>query len=92
MAVQYGSFLAELREQGFIEGKNIAIDYKRNDDPHGLSASAAELMRSQTDLIVATGPEVSLQAVISASRSIPIVFVAIQYDPIARGYVKSLTH
>ncbi len=92
MAAQYESFLAELREQGFNEGQNIAIDYKRIDDPRGPFAVAAELMRSNVDLIVATGPEVALQAVIGASRSIPIVFIAVQYDPIARGYVNSLAH
>jgi ABC-type uncharacterized transport system substrate-binding protein len=92
MAAQYGSFLADLREQGFNEGQNIAIDYKRTDDPHGPFAAAAELMRSEVDLVVATGPEVALQAVIGASRSIPIVFLAVQYDPIARGYVNSLAH
>jgi putative ABC transport system substrate-binding protein len=81
-----------LRERGFNEGQNIAIDYKRIDDPHGPFAAAAELMRSNVDLIVATGPEVALQAVIGASRSIPIVFIAVQYDPIARGYVNSLAH
>ncbi len=63
------------------------------DDPHGPFAVAAELMRANVDLIVATGPEVALQAVIGASRSIPIVFLAVfQYDPIARGYVNSLAH
>jgi putative ABC transport system substrate-binding protein len=92
MAAQYGSFLAELREQGFTEGQNITIDYKRTDDPHGVFASAANLMRSQVDLVVATGPEAALQAVIGASRSIPVVFLAVQYDPIARGYVNSLAH
>ena len=91
-AAQYGSFLAVLREQGFNEGQNIAIDYRRTDDPRGVFASAAELMRSQVDLVVATGPQVALQAVIGASRSIPIVFLAVQYDPIARGYVSSLAH
>ena len=47
-------------------------------------------MRLQVDLIVATGPEVALQAVVGASRSIPIVIMAVQYDPIERGYVSSL--
>jgi putative ABC transport system substrate-binding protein len=89
MAEEYSAFLAELRDQGFEESRNIALDYRRNDDPF---ASAAELMRSQVDLVVATGPEAALQAVIGASRSIPIVFLAVQYDPIARGYVNSLAH
>ena len=92
MAEQYATFLAELREQGFEDEQNIVIDYRRSDDPRGLFASAAELMRSQVDLVVATGPEVALQAVIGASRSIPIVFLAVQYDPIARGYVNNLAH
>jgi tripartite-type tricarboxylate transporter receptor subunit TctC len=92
MAEQYAAFLAQLREQGFEEGQNIAVDYKRNDDPRGPFSSAAELMRSSADLVVATGPEVTLQAVIGASRSIPILFLANQYDPIARGYVNSLAH
>jgi ABC-type uncharacterized transport system substrate-binding protein len=92
MAEQYATFLARLREQGFDEGKDIVVDYRRIDDPRGPFASAAELMRSQVDLVVATGPESALQAVIGASRSIPVVFLAVQYDPIARGYVNSLAH
>jgi putative ABC transport system substrate-binding protein len=46
-------------------------------------------MRTQPDLIVVTGPEVALQAVVGASRAIPVVFLAIQYDPVERGYVAS---
>ena len=90
MAAQYQAFLTELHELGFSEGRNIIVDYRRLDDPRGPFAVAAELMRLQVDLIVATGPEVALQAVVGASRSIPIVILAVQYDPIERGYVSSL--
>src|SRR5262249_54819995 len=91
MAAQYQAFLTGLNELGFSEGKNIVVDYRRLDDPtRGPFAIAAELMRLQVDLIVATGPEVSLQSVVGASRAIPIVFLAVQYDPIERGYVASL--
>ncbi len=90
MAAQYQAFLTELHELGFSEGRNIVVDYRRLDDPRGPFAVAAELMRLQVDLIVATGPEVALQAVVGASRSIPIVIMAVQYDPIERGYVSSL--
>jgi putative ABC transport system substrate-binding protein len=41
-------------------------------------------------LVVAWGPEVVLQALVGASGSVPIVFIAVNYDPIARGYVTSL--
>ena len=90
MAAQYQAFLKELHELGFSEGRNIVVDYRRLDDPRGPFAVAAELMRLEVDLIVATGPEVALQAVVGASRSIPIVILAVQYDPIERGYVSSL--
>ena len=90
MMAQYQAFLTELQELGFSGGRNITVDYRRVDDPRGPFAIAAELMRLQVDLIVATGPEVALQAVVGASRSIPIVIMAIQYDPIQRGYVNSL--
>jgi hypothetical protein len=64
MATQYQAFLTELRELGFNEGQNIIVDYRRVDDPAGPFAVAAELMRLQVDLVVATGPEVALQAVV----------------------------
>src|SRR5262252_4414073 len=90
MAAQYQAFLTELQELGFSQGRNITVEYRRVDDPRGSFAIAAELMRLQVDLIVATGPEVALQSVVGASRAIPIVFLAVQYDPIERGYVASL--
>jgi putative ABC transport system substrate-binding protein len=86
----YQAFLAQMRELGFIEGKNVAIEYRGFDDPRGAFVGAAELMRLLPDLIVAVGPEASLQAVVGASRAIPIVMIAVDFDPLARGYVASL--
>jgi ABC-type uncharacterized transport system substrate-binding protein len=86
----YRAFLAQMRELGFSDNQNITVEYRDVDDPRGPFVAAADLMRTQPDLIVASGPEVALQAVIGASRAIPIVMIAINYDPIARGYVKSL--
>jgi putative ABC transport system substrate-binding protein len=83
-------FTSELRELGFNEGPNLVIEYRNVDDPRGPFVAAAEMMRTQPDLIVATGPEAALQAVVGASGFIPIVMIAINYDPIARGYVASL--
>jgi putative ABC transport system substrate-binding protein len=47
-------------------------------------------MRAQPDLIVVTGPEAALQAVVGASRAVPVVMQAVQFDPVARGYVASV--
>jgi putative ABC transport system substrate-binding protein len=87
---EYRAFLARLKELGFNDGQNIQVEYRRIDDPRGPSVAGAELMQMQLDLIVAAGPEVALQSVIDASRSVPIVFQATNFDPIERGYVKSL--
>ena len=92
MAAQHQAFLAELKALGFSEGKNFTIEYGRVDDPRGPFVAAAELMRSPKELIWANGPEVALQAVVGASGFIPIVILAVNYDPMERGYVASLAH
>ena len=86
----YQAFLAQLRELGFSEGQNLVAEYQAIEDARGPFVATIELMRSQPDLVVALGPEVALQALVGASGSVPIVFIAINYDPIARGYVTSL--
>jgi putative tryptophan/tyrosine transport system substrate-binding protein len=48
------------------------------------------MVRANADVLVALGSEPVLQACLAASRTIPIIFVAINYDPIAHGYVQSL--
>ena len=48
-------------------------------------------MQSQPDILVATGPEVALQTAIAKKRAVPIVMIAINFDPVARGYVNSLS-
>src|SRR5262249_11302904 len=45
---------------------------------------------AQPDRMVAAGPEVSLQAVVGASSHTPVVLLAVNFDPVARGYVASL--
>jgi putative ABC transport system substrate-binding protein len=86
----YAAFQSQMRELGFIEGQNYSVEYRDITDPRGPFAVAADLMRTEPDLIVVTGPEAGLQAVVGASRAIPIVILAVQYDPIIRGYVQSL--
>jgi putative ABC transport system substrate-binding protein len=89
-ALQFRAFIGELNKLGFSEGSNLIVEYRRVDDPRGAFVTAAELLRSKIDLVWANGPEIALQAVIGASGFIPVVFLAVNYDPIARGYVKSL--
>ena len=48
-------------------------------------------MRAQPELIVVCGPAVPLQSVVRTNQAGPIVMIAFNYDPIASGYVKSLS-
>jgi len=91
VSVGYPAFLDELKKSGFSEGQNLTIEVVREDqDAQQLFAATADLVRSNVELLVVSGSEITLQAAIAASRTIPIVMLAINFDPIARGYVKSL--
>src|SRR5262249_35661317 len=49
-----------------------------------------QLLAGKPDIIIASGTEIALKTALSATRSLPIVMVAIDYDPFAKGYVTSL--
>lgn len=87
----FQAFREQLRTLGFTEGQNFSIVYKDADDPRGVSVAAAELMQARPDILVAAGPEIALQTLIAAKSAVPIVMIAINFDPIARGYVASLS-
>jgi putative ABC transport system substrate-binding protein len=81
-----------LRELGYIEGQNIAIEYRyaegKNDRLPGL---AAELVGLKVDIIVAAGGgEPLIRAAMNASKTIPIVLTGGGADPVEAGYVESL--
>jgi len=79
-----------LRDHGWIEGKNLIVDYRSAEGrAERLSALAAELVTLKPDLLVSPSPQVAL-ALKSATATIPIVFVAV-YDPVAIGLVQSLS-
>jgi putative ABC transport system substrate-binding protein len=85
------AFKQGLRELGYIEGQTIAIEWRFSGDrTERLADFAAELVRSDVDLIVATS-SLPAHAAKSATSTIPIVFVAVS-DPIEFGFVESLAH
>jgi putative tryptophan/tyrosine transport system substrate-binding protein len=84
-------FRLGLRERGWVEGENVALEYRWADgDPARLPGQAADLVRVGVDLIVARS-SIFTQAAKEATASIPIVFVA-HADPVATGHVASLAH
>jgi ABC-type uncharacterized transport system substrate-binding protein len=89
MAVLVDAFRQELSKLGWIEGKNIAFEYRFSEqNSERLSELAAELVRLKVDLIVVTGGRVPLTAK-KATSTIPIV-MASGSDPVAAGLVASL--
>ena len=84
------AFRQELSKLGWIEGKNITIEYRfgENKGPSHLPELAADLVRLKVDLIVVTDTPSSLAAK-SATTTIPIVMASVG-DPVAAGLVASL--
>jgi putative tryptophan/tyrosine transport system substrate-binding protein len=89
-AVLVDAFRQELSKLGWIEGKNITIEYRFGDNkgPSHLPELAADLVRLKVDLIVVTDTPSSLAAK-SATTTIPIVMASVG-DPVAAGLVANL--
>jgi ABC-type uncharacterized transport system substrate-binding protein len=80
-----------LRDLGYAEGRNIAIEYRSTEEtPDRLVAAATELAQLPVDVIVSFGSQAT-QAAKQATTTIPIVMVAIG-DPVRAGFVASLAH
>jgi putative ABC transport system substrate-binding protein len=80
---------ARLRDLGWIEGKNLIVDYRFFEGhTERIPALVAELVALKPDLLLATNPQAAV-ALKSATDSIPIVFVSVA-DPVGLGLVQSL--
>ena len=80
-----------LRERGYIEGQNIASEYRYGERKVDRAPElAAELVRLKVDIIVVTGGGSWIRAVKNATKTIPIVMVGRGIDPVEGGLVKSL--
>jgi len=84
------AFRQGLNEAGFVEGQNVAIEYRWAHGQYGrLPELAADLVRRKVAVIAALGGEPSPQIVMAATHTIPIVF-ATNGDPLREGLVASL--
>jgi putative ABC transport system substrate-binding protein len=86
----YLAFAKRMAELGYEEGKNFTFEFVQAPNVAGYSAAFRDLADRGVDIMVATGPEANLRAAIAVAGARPIVMIATDFDPFARGYVKSL--
>jgi putative ABC transport system substrate-binding protein len=86
-----GGIRLALRELGYIEGQNIAIEYGYSEGKADRAPElAAELVRLKVDIIVVAGGIIWIRATKNATKTIPIVMVGAGNDPVEAGLIESL--
>jgi len=85
------AFVQRLSELGFVEGRNLVIERSHGDNRlERMPVLSAALGKLKCDIYFAGGTESTLVALTQASRQTPIVFIAVDFDPVATGDVASL--
>ena len=81
-----------MAELGYQEGRNFTFEYIQAPNVDGYEKSYRELAARKVDVFLAVGNEPALLAALSAAEGGPIAFLAIDFDPLAKGYVARLYH
>jgi putative tryptophan/tyrosine transport system substrate-binding protein len=88
----YTNFLKRMAELGYQEGRNFTFDYIQTPNIEGYEKNYRELATRKVDMFLAVGNEPALRAALSVADGKPIAFLAIDFDPLAKGYVANLSH
>jgi putative ABC transport system substrate-binding protein len=80
-----------LRERGYVEGQNIAVEYRYAEGKADRASElVAEMVRLKVDIIVVAGGTIFVRAAMNATKTIPIVMTGGGRDPVEAGVVESL--
>src|SRR5262249_38652313 len=88
----YANFLKRMAELGYQEGRNFTFDYIQTPNIEGYEKNYRELATRNVDVFLAVGNEPVLRAALSVADGKPIAFLAVDFDPLAKGYVANLSH
>jgi putative ABC transport system substrate-binding protein len=86
----YAAFLMRMTELGHQDGRNFTFDYIQAPNIEAYETSYRELAARKVDIFLAVGNEPALRAALAAADGAPIAFLAIDFDPVAKGYVTNL--
>jgi putative ABC transport system substrate-binding protein len=86
------AFEDRLRELGYVEGRNLAIDFIHDNDLDRLAAAVGEMARRRVDVLVIGGQDEVIKAAVTTARSVPVVTTAVDSDPLGKGHIASLSH
>jgi len=89
----YGLLVHALAQLGYREGGNLRLEHRSSESAPGREpALARELIEQKCDLIFALGPSSTARAFSKLLTRVPVVFLALDYDPQQKGIVTSLRH
>jgi|SRR5215475_880429 len=86
----YASFRKRMAELGYQEGRNFTFEYIQTPDIEGYEPAYRDLAARKIDVFLAVGSEAALRAAQAAAGRQPIAFLAVDFDPMTKGYVASL--
>ena len=86
----YVAFRKRMAELGYREDRSFTFEYIQTPSIDAYDASFRELAARKPDIVIAAGNEPALRGARAAVGTLPIVFLAIDFDPVERGYVASL--
>ena len=90
-APHYAAFEKRMAELGYLEHRNFTFEYIQAPSIEGYERTYRELAARNVDILLAAGNEPALQAARTAADTTPIVFIALDFDPVEKGYVASLS-
>src|SRR4030081_3698624 len=90
-APHYAAFEKRMAELGYQQGRNFTFEYIQAPSIEGYELTYRELAARKVNIMLAAGNEPALRAARAAAGATPIVFIALDFDPVERGYVAGLS-